>query len=238
MTKTKTKMATTTDPQSTRKRLSFRRAVSAVAILAVLVVASGCTNSSEESGDPLGSADSSAPATSTTLSSTTTTVPINARGALASALDRYEGGYRFEAVASVGEAEAVTITGVVIGTSAEMNVASGDGVAEYIITPDGSWIRIDDGDWQEVTSSGPINPPIEDLRSPQTIKIVATNSDGFVAVAVYDGSAFESESSVDLELVFEDGLLVSASYTTEDASVTTIFSPLDGETIETPSATS
>ncbi|GMQ92642.1 MAG: hypothetical protein BMS9Abin12_0119 [Acidimicrobiia bacterium] len=233
MTTTKTKMTkTTTDPQSMQRRLSLRRAVSAVAIMTVLVVVSACTSTDDaNSGD-----DSSSPTTSQVEDSATTTVAVDARVLLASALDRYENGYRFEAVAKVGDEEAATITGFVIGESAQMDVTSGDGTVTYVITPDASWIRVDDGDWVEVEADGPIEPPLDALAAPDTITIVATNDDGIVALGAYDGANFGSDGTVELNLRFADGLLVAASYTTGDASVSTSFAALDGETIEDPTA--
>jgi len=215
-----------------QRRLSLRRAVSAVAIMTVLVVASACTSTDDKNA----SDDSSSPTTSQVENPTTTTVAVDARALLASALDRYEDGYRFEAVAMVGDEEAVTITGFVIGESAQMEVASGDGTATYIITPDASWIRVDDGDWVEVEADGPIEPPLDALAAPDTITIVATDDDGIVALGAYNGANFGTDSTVELNLRFADGLLITAAYTTSEASVSTAFSPLDGATIEDPTA--
>ncbi|MDK1097795.1 MAG: hypothetical protein QGM47_11175, partial [Actinomycetota bacterium] len=100
------------------------------------------------------------------------------------------------------------------------------------------WIRVDDGEWREVESSGPIEPPLEDLASLNSLTIIQSSDDGISVLAAYDGAEFNSENPVDLQLRFVDGLLVSASYATADASVSPIFAPLDGATIENPTANS
>jgi len=126
------------------------------------------------------------------------------------------------------------ISGVVIGQSAQMTITSGDATVSYVITPDGSWIQTEGGEWLEVDSAGAIERPLEDLGSPTSVTIVSTNDAGVTAVAVYDGAAFRSEAAIEMNLLFQDGRLVSASYTTNEASVSTTFSPVDGASIETP----
>ena len=79
---------------------------------------------------------------------------------------------------------------------------------------------------------------LEDLAAPNTIAIIGSGDEGVVVVAVHDGAGFDSKDPVDLQLMFVDDYLVSASYTTADASVSPRFAPLDGATIEHPTENS
>jgi len=222
-------MKTTTDPSTPQRRSSLRRAVFAVVAAATLLVIAGCTSSDETASDT-----TDAGVVSDAASTTTSTTPLDPRALLTAALDNYGEGYQFESVAEVGDEEAVSVTGVVIDTSAQMEVVSGDGTATYITTPEASWIRVEAGEWQNLDTPGPVEPPLAALASPTSVKIVGSSNDGVTIVGIYDGSQFTSDETVELEIVIKDGLLVSASYTTANATVSTSFGPLDGATIDTP----
>lgn len=226
-------MKTTTDPSQGRVRLSTRRAAFVATAAFVVLVAAGCSPSSNATTDP------TTPSTTTTESvATTTTTSAGAQldvGALLSkALSSYDGGYAFDAVAEVEGAEAATVTGVVIGNKAEMEITSGDATVKYTITPDQSWIQTEGGDWREDEAAAAIERPLDDLASPTSIKVVSVDDDGVRALAAYDGAAFDTEGAIDMNLRFVDGLLVEASYTTDKATVTTIFAPLGDQVIVVP----
>ncbi len=227
---------TTTDP-TVGVRLSMRRAALVAMAALVIFVAAACSPA-ETGTSPDGVASESAVAPSTDREVATggeqDTEPRDGGGLLSSALALYGDGYQFAAVAEVQGSEAAMISGVVIGQSAQMTITSGDATVSYVITPDGSWIQTEGGEWLEVDSVGAIERPLEDLASPTSVTIVSTNDTGIAAVAAYDGATFNSEDAVEMNLLFVDGRLVSASYTTNEASVSTTFSPVDGASIETP----
>ncbi len=228
---------TTTDPSRTQGRLSPARAVFAAVVATTVFAVAACTTSDDEVSPESTTATSSANPTAAT---TTTTQPpqdtVDAGALLRSALERYDEGYRFDATVSVGDQVAAEISGVVIESSAQMSVSSGDGVVDYVITPKVQWIRVEGGEWLELESDGPFDPPLADLASPTTIAAIGTSDEGTAAVAVYPGGAFDSEQDVELQLLFVDGNLVKAAYLTTEAAISTWFSPLDGDTIEVPGA--
>lgn len=162
------------------------------------------------------------------------TETVDAGALLSSALALYGDGYQFISVAEVQGSEAAEITGVIVGQSAQMTVSSGDATVSYIITPAGSWIQTEGGEWQQVDSVRTIERPLGDLVAPTSITIVSSDDEGTKALAVYSGAAFNSADTIEMALRFVDGRLVSASYKTDEASVTTTFSPLDGAVIEAP----
>ncbi len=215
-------------------RPSVRRAASIATIALGVLVAAGCSPSDDATVEA-----TAAPATTVTVAETTTSTTnaaadIDVRDVLAKALARYEDGYAFDAVASVEGAEAASVEGVVIGNKAQMTITSGDATVTYIITPDQSWIQTEGGDWQEDESAATVDRPLDDLAAPTSITIVSANDGSITALAAYDGAAFDTEGSVDMDLRFIDGLLVSASYTTDTATVTTTFAPLTDEVIVVP----
>ena len=232
-----TMMTTTTDSTSARVRLSMRRAALFVLGALTLLAVAGCSPGSADTPTDLDGVElstSTAPAAEvTTVVEQTVDLPDGGE-LLVSALALYGDGYRFEAVAEVQGSEVATISGVVIAQSAGMTVTSGDATVSYVITPDGSWIQTEGEEWQEVDSVGEIERPLEDLASPTSITVVSADDAGIAALAVYDGAAFDSEDAIEMNLRFVDGRLTSASYTTDVASVSTTFGPLDGATIEVP----
>ncbi len=230
---------TTTDTTSISVRLSVRRAaLVAITALALFAVAGCSPGEPDTSADVVESSTSTASSTEVTVGGEQDTEqgaePLDGGVLLSSALALYGDGYQFSAVAEVQGSEAAVISGVIIGQSARMTITSGDATVSYVITPEGSWIQTEGGEWQEVDSVGAIERPLEDLASPTSITIVSSDDDGTTALAVYDGAAFDSDDVIEMNLRFVDGRLVSASYTTQGASVSTTFSPVDGATIETP----
>ncbi|MCL1594718.1 MAG: hypothetical protein M3132_10240 [Actinomycetia bacterium] len=232
---------TTTDQASTRERLSMWRAVLGVIGVATVLAVSGCTTSgSTDTTDAPSTSLTTATeqSTATTVASTTNTTPIDARSVLDAALERYTEGYQFESLVTIREEEAAAVTGIVIDATAQMDVVSGDGTASYLTTPEGSWVRIEGGDWQEVESDGPFDAPLGALASPTSLTVIGSGADGLAIVGIYDESAFTTEEPVELKMIFKDGLLINASYTTGEATVTTSFGALDGATIEDPTTPS
>ncbi len=129
---------TTTESLSIRVRLSVRR-VALVAIASVaLLAAVGCSLEEAEPSpvnvEPGGALDVPAEGAD---GGEAATVP-DGRALLSSALALYEDGYRFLARAEVQGLEAGTITGVVIGQSAQMTLTSGDATVSYVTTSEGS----------------------------------------------------------------------------------------------------
>jgi len=235
-------MKTTTDTSTSQRRSSSRRAVFAVVAAATLLVVAGCTSSSESAPDTtVAGVGDSASTTASTNSTTPSTTPTDPRALLEAALDNYGEGYQFESIAEVGDEVAVSAAGVVIGASAQTEVVSGDATATYITTPEASWVRVEGGEWQNLDTPGPVEPPLAALASPTSVKMIGSSNDGVTIVGIYDSSVFTSDETVELQdetvelqIVIKDGLLLSASYTTANAKVSSTFGPLDGATIETP----
>ncbi len=217
-------------------RLSGRRAAFVATTAFIMLIAAGCSSSTGEAVDT--TVTTSQGETATTATTTSTVNPsgdgIDVQALLAEALSRYEDGYAFDAVAEIEGSQAATVTGVVIGRKAEMTITSGGATVTYIITPDQSWIQTEGGEWQEDDSADAIERPLDDLASPTSIKIVAADDNGITAVAAYDGAAFDTEGALDMNLVFVDGLLVRASYSTDVATVTTNFAALGDQVIVVP----
>lgn len=241
---TTTPIMTATDSVTHRVRLSFGRAAPVVVVGFVLLVVSGCSPSGITVTETSTVTSLPAPVVTTTTggeeaaSQTAEVDDLDGREVLARALARYEDGYRFDSVAGVEGSQAVRITGVIVGESAQMSVVSGDATVGYVITPDASWIQVGGGVWREVRLSGPIERPLEGLASPDSITVVSSNESGITAVAVYDGAVFDVEGNIEMFLWFGEGRLVNASYSSGGASVSTAFDLLDGATIEVPEASS
>jgi len=238
-TRTTTTMTTmtTTDSASSGVRPSSRRAaLIAIAVAGLMGLAACSPGSLDTPAEVVETSTTSTSSTQVTLAEGESTGTIDVSNLLSNALALYGDGYQFASVADVKGSEAAEITGAVVGLDAKMTVSSGDATVSYIITSEGSWVQTEGEEWQEVDSVGAIEQPLADLATPTSIAIVSTGDEGTTALAVYSGAAFNSEDDIQMALEFLDGWLVSASYRTDEASVSTTFSPLDGATVEPPSA--
>jgi hypothetical protein len=150
--------------------------------------------------------------------------------------------YHFVSTVTLDGAVALVADGDRVGDGSRLTLTSGDGKVSYVITPDGSWVMPDGGDWQPLDTDPADADPIGALQAPAAIQ--ATSSDGSTAhfaVTVPPASlGVAGDAPVQLDVAISGNLLSSVSYATtvggKPATVTATFGPAQDSTPVAPPA--
>jgi hypothetical protein len=141
-------------------------------------------------------------------------------------------GYHFNQTATVDGAVAVTIDGDRLPSGARLAVSNSAGLVYYVITPDGTWLMPQNGEWEVDDSPAPDIDPIGALNTPASVTVAS--SDGTtvqLAVTVPMASlGIAGDGDAALQVSIVSGVLSSITYntTTSDgkpADTTTLFAP-------------
>ena len=175
----------------------------------------------------------------TTAGPTTVTVapapspgPVDGAALLQQAVAASAAGYHFNQTATVDGAVAVTIDGDRLPSGARLAVSNPAGLVYYVITPDGTWLMPQNGEWEVDDSPAPDIDPIGALNTPTSVTVVS--SDGTtVQLAVTVPMAalgIAGDGDAALQVAIVSGVLSSITYntTTSDgkpADTTTLFAP-------------
>jgi hypothetical protein len=139
---------------------------------------------------------------------------------LAAAIDRLAAGYAFDTGISVGGKLATRAQGRASGGASDFRVESNGASITYRTVPPTSWVKQAGKAWVIVDNGVPDGDPLEALRSPTSIKVVADAPDGVSLKATYPASALglAGTDPVTVELrVASDGS-VGATYSVQSAS--------------------
>jgi hypothetical protein len=172
--------------------------------------------------------------TATTIAATAPTAAAAVDGAtlLQQAVAASAAGYHFNETATVDGAVAVTIDGDRLPSGARLAVSNSAGLVYYVITPDGTWLMPQNGEWEVDDSPAPDIDPIGALNTPTSVTVAS--SDGTtvqLAVTVPMASlGIAGDGDAALQVSIVSGLLSSITYktTTSDgkpADTTTLFTP-------------
>jgi len=210
--------------------------------LAAAIAVTACTSGSSASTTPV-----TAPASPTTVAATAppTTAPAtaaappapaapaapDATATLQAALAALTGTYHFVSTVTLDGAVALVADGDRVGDGSRLTLTSKDGTASYLITPTGSWVMPEGGEWQQVDADPASADPIGALHTPTSVKGAAT--DGATAhldVTVPPAAlGVPGDAPVDLDVGVTSAVLSSVSYGTtvggKPATVTSTFGP-------------
>ena len=176
-----------------------------------------------------------AAATPTTIVGAAPTAAAAVDGAtlLQQAVAATAAGYHFNQTATVDGAVALTVDGDRLPDGARLAVSSPTaGLVYYVITPDGTWLMPQNGEWEVDDSPAPAVDPIAALNAPTSVTVAS--SDGTtvqLAVTVTMASlGIAGDGDAALQVSIVSGALSSITYntTTSDgkpADTTTLFAP-------------
>lgn len=242
-------VTTTTRPRPQRQLLSFDKAVRLLfGGAGLLLVFNGCSDSnSPKVGDAASNATVSiagpvAPSSSanvpvtvapTSLAPGATAAPIDGAAVLQQAVAATAGGYHFNQTATVDGVLALTVDGDRLPDGARVAVSNASGVVFYVITPDGTWLMPQNGEWEADDSDPPAVDPIDALRSPSAVT-VAGNDGTTVQLAVtvpLSTLGIPGDGDGALQVAVVGGALSTITYSTSTAdgkaaSTTTIIGPV------------
>jgi hypothetical protein len=166
-------------------------------------------------------------------STTVAPAPVDGPALLQQAVAATAGGYHFNQTATIAGALAVTIDGDRLPSGARLAVSNANGLVFYVITPDGSWLMPENGDWVVDDSPAPAVDPINALAAPTSVA-VAGNDGTTVQLTVnvpFSALGLAAEGDAPLQVTIVSGVLTSISYSTttadgQPASTTTTIGPV------------
>ena len=106
-------------------------------------------------GAPSSSANVPVTAAPTTLAPGATPVPVDGAAVLQQAVAATAGGYHFNQTATIDGVVALTVDGDRLTDGARIAVSNDAGLVFYIITPDGTWLMPQNGEWEADDSDPP-----------------------------------------------------------------------------------
>jgi hypothetical protein len=204
-------------------------------LVALIMSASAC-------GD-----DAAGPSTTSSIpaSSTTPGRPGDgqAAAALANAIDAVGDEYAFTSTVTA-EGDLVTqVDGTLSGDTGLYVVQSGGATLEYLISPDGRWVREPQADWVRLPGAAPVGAPLAVLATPISVE-VAQPDDPSRLRATYEGASLGfGEGAVEVEITIRSGMLAEIEYVVSLGEgqgsvivVTTIDGDAEIDPIPTPDA--
>ena len=103
---------------------------------------------------------------------TTTLAPPDGAAVLQAAFDQVAAGYHFVTIATVNGAVAISAEGDHVAEGTRLSVASNGAAVDYVVTPDGTWVK-KDGTWTEISDPAPVSDPIGVLRAPTSVTVTS-----------------------------------------------------------------
>ncbi len=192
----------------------------ALLLLGLAIAACGGPGGSPVSpGSPTASPSSGgSPAAGATLA------PGDAAARLQASLAALAPGYRFESTVTVGGAVATTVTGRVLGRASEMVVDAASTTVTYRAVPPKAWARLEGAAWAELDADAPDGDPLDALRDPQAVEVLADDGDGLRVRATYPARALglAGDDPVAVVLVLPPDGSLRATYTSRAASGTSV----------------
>jgi hypothetical protein len=147
------------------------------------------------------------------------------------ALDALTTSYHFVSTVTLDGSVALVADGDRVGDGSRLTLTSNGGNVSYVITPDGSWVMPEGGDWQVLDTDPANTDPIAALRTASAVQ--TTSNDGttsHLSVAVAPAAlGVAGDAPVNLDVAIAGNVLTSVSYGTtvsgKAARVTATFGP-------------
>ncbi|NNF65838.1 MAG: hypothetical protein HKN07_16455 [Acidimicrobiia bacterium] len=204
--------------------------------MATLFVACGNDATGPSSAAPVVSNSEAVPGgdeTTEDVAASTSLPAVPAGQYLEDALHGRAAGYGFATVITADGQLATVVSGSVVGTASEVVVSTGGVDLSYLSTPDGRWVKGEDGLWTELDSDPGGVPPLASLEGPLTADYVVAEGNVVVVRATYPGSILGAPELEEVTIDFEiaDGRLVVMRYeaTVGDIEVTSETELVDAD---------
>jgi hypothetical protein len=142
-------------------------------------------------------------------------------------------GYHFNQTATVDGAVALTIDGDRLPDGARVAVTSPTaGLVNYVITPAGTWLMPENGDWVVDDSPAPAVDPMAALNAPTSVTVASNDGTTVQLVVTVPLAALglPGDGDAPLQVAVVSGALSTITYSTttsdgKPASTTTIIGP-------------
>ncbi|MCU1397088.1 MAG: hypothetical protein JWN62_197 [Acidimicrobiales bacterium] len=157
--------------------------------------------------------------TVTVAAATATTAaaaPVDAAALLQGAVAAMAAGYHFTTTLTINGAVVLSADGDRVGDGTRLGVTQGDVAVQYVITPDGTWVQPDGGDWQQLDSPAATTDPIAALASPTTVTVASVAGTATTVTAAVPPAALglAGDTPVDVSATIDNGAITTVGYST------------------------
>ena len=147
------------------------------------------------------------------------TLPLDGAALLQQAVAATSAGYHFNQTNTVDGVVALTVDGDRLPDGARVAVSNASGLVFYVITPDGTWLMPQNGEWEVDDSDPPSVDPIASLGAPTSVSVAS--SDGTTVQLVVNvplsSIGLEGDGDAPLQVSIVGGALTSIIYSTTTA---------------------
>ena len=172
-------------------------------------------------------------ATTTVAAAPATPAPVDGAALLQQGLAAIAGGYHFNQTATLDGVVAVTADGDRLVDGTRMAVSNEVGVVNYVITPAGTWLMPENGEWEADDSPAPAVDPIIALYSPTSVTVAGNDGTTVQLVVTVPLASLGVPGDGDgsLQVTVVSGVLTSLVYSTTTAegkvaASTTLIGPV------------
>jgi len=173
------------------------------------------------------------PAPTTTAAAPATPAPVDGAALLQQAVAATGAGYHFNQTATVDGAVALTIDGDRLPSGARLAVTNEAGLVYYVITPDGTWLMPENGEWEADDSPAPAVDPIAALGAPTSVTVAGNDGTTvqLVVTVPFASLGITGDGDASLQVSVVGGALTSIAYSTttadgKTATATTAIGPV------------
>lgn len=144
------------------------------------------------------------------------TSPIDGVALLQGAIAAMAGGYHFSTTLTVDGAVVLTADGDRVGDGTRLGVTQGDVSVQYVITPAGTWVQPEGGDWQQLDAESASTDPIAALATPSAVEVVGVDGPATTVNAAVPAAALGlgGGDAVTMSARIENGAITSVGYNT------------------------
>ncbi len=182
---------------------------------------------------PTAAADPATSTPTTTVAAPAPTTAVDGAALLQQAIAAIGAGYHFNETATVDGAVAITIDGDRLPSGARLAVSNADGLVYYVVTPDGTWLMPDNGEWEADDSPPPAVDPITALGAPTSVTVAGNDGTTvqLVVAVPFTALGISGDGDASLQVSVVSGALTSIVYSTttadgKAASTTTAIGPV------------
>lgn len=139
--------------------------------------------------------------------------------------------YHFATTASVDGAVVATAEGDRIGDGSRLAVTANGATVQYVVTPDGTWVREDGQDWEPLDDPPATTDPVIALTTPTSVALGGVDGANVTVRATVPATALgiPGDGDVPVDAVVANGVLTSVTYAStlggKPAGVTATFGP-------------
>lgn len=168
------------------------------------------------------------------------TVPVDANAALQAALAALAPGYHFNTTITIDGVAVLTADGDKVGDGTRLGVVRDNVVVQYIITPAGTWVQPDGGEWDVLDTPAATTDPVGALALPLgvTVDSVVDATTRLTVSVNPSGLGLVGTDPVNVSVTLASGAMQTVTYSTavdgKPATVTATFSAVVDDTPVVP----